>query len=71
VFVDGELLRGVAGLRGDIFMVVEEALVLGVEFEAFVLEVVALFEDGFQLEGEGVVDELVFDDGFEVAQHLY
>ena len=46
-------------------MVVKERLMLRVEFEALILEVVSLLEYGLKLDGQRVVNEVVFNSGLE------
>jgi hypothetical protein len=70
MLVDGDLLGGVIGLCGQIAMIIQECLVLRIEFEALVLEVVSFFEDSFKLQGKGVVDELVLDGGLELFEQF-
>lgn len=68
VLVDVDLLGGVVGLGGDVAVVVEEGLVLGVELEALVLEVVALPQHRLQLHRQGVVYELLLDPPLQLLE---
>jgi hypothetical protein len=70
VLVDGDLLCGIIGLGGEVAMVIKERLMLGIEFEALILEVVPFLEDRLKLECERVIDELVLDGGLELLEQL-
>lgn len=70
MFVDGDLLCGVIGLRGQVAMIVQKRLMLRVQFEALIFKIVAFLEDCLQLEGESVVDELVLDGRLELLEQL-
>lgn len=70
MFVDGDLLGGVIGLRVQVAMVVQECLMLRVQFEALVFKIVPFLQHSFQLQGKSVVDELVLDGGLELLEQL-
>jgi hypothetical protein len=66
MFVDGDLLCRVIGLRCQIFMVVEEGLMLGIELQAFILEVIPFLEDGIELQGQSVPHKLILNGRLEL-----
>jgi hypothetical protein len=70
VLVDGDLFGGIVGLGSEVLMVIKEGLMLGVEFEALILKVIPLLEDGLELDCEGVVDELILNGRLELLEQL-
>ena len=70
MFINVHLLRDIDHLFGDIFIVIKYIFVLSVEFEAFILEVIAFFNDGFELLCDGIVDELVLNIFLELMEEF-
>lgn len=68
MLVDGDLLCRVIGLRCQIFMVVEEGLMLGIELQAFILEVIPFLEDRIKLQSQCVPHKLILDGGLELFE---
>lgn len=70
MLVDCDLLGGIISLSSEIAMIIKKSLMLGIEFETFILEVVSFLEDSLQLEGECVIDELVLNGGLKLLEQL-
>jgi hypothetical protein len=70
VLVDGDLFGGIVGLGSEVLMVIKEGLILGVEFEALILKVIPLLEDGLELDCESVVDELILNGRLQLFEQL-
>jgi len=68
MLVNIHLLGDVDHLFGEILVILQHILVLGVELETFVLEIIPFLDYSLQLLGDGVVNELILDVSFQLME---
>ena len=68
MLVNIHLLGDVDHLFGEILVILQHILVLGVELETFVLEIIPFLDYRLQLLGDGVVNELILNVSFQLME---